>query len=112
MVFLNQILFKYYENWGIRYILYYPDIHQKELKSIHPVLLNPGAPLLFVARSTLVTKVFNDLAPYSTHRHPQHLIRRHNPLKGIDFGVHQEACLKAGSTVFDWLNFGYDTVPF
>ena len=51
MVFLNQILFKYYENLGICYILYYLDIHQKELKSIQPVLLNPGAPLLFVARS-------------------------------------------------------------
>ena len=52
MVFLNQILFKYYENLGICYILYFLDIHQKELKSIQPVLLNPGAPLLFVARST------------------------------------------------------------
>ena len=52
MVFLNQILFKYYENLGICYILYYLDIHQKELKSVEPVLLNPGALLLFVARST------------------------------------------------------------
>ena len=45
-------MFKYYENMGICYILYYLDIHQKELKSIQPVLLNPGGPLLFVARST------------------------------------------------------------
>ena len=51
MVFLNQILFKYYENLGICYILYYLDIHQKELKSIQPVLLNLGAWLLFVTRS-------------------------------------------------------------
>ena len=51
MVFLNQILCKYYENLGICYILYYLDIHPKKLKSIQPVLLNPGAPLLFVARS-------------------------------------------------------------
>ena len=47
----HQILFKYYENLGICYILYYLDIHQGELKSIQPVLLNPGALLLFVARS-------------------------------------------------------------
>ena len=51
MVFLNQTLFKYHENLGICYILYYLDIHKKELKSIQPVLLNPGAQLLFVARS-------------------------------------------------------------
>ena len=51
MVFLKQILFKYYDNLGICYILYYLDIHQKELKSIQPVHLNPGAPLLFVAVS-------------------------------------------------------------
>ena len=51
MVFLSPILFKYYENWGICYILYYLDIHKKELKYIQPVLLNPGAWLLFVARS-------------------------------------------------------------
>ena len=54
MVFLNQILFKYYENLGISYILYYLNIHQKELKSIQLVLLNPGALLLFVARSMLL----------------------------------------------------------
>ena len=54
MVFLNQILFRYYENLGICYILYYLDIHQKELKSIQPVLLNPGAPLLFVAVSMMI----------------------------------------------------------
>ena len=53
MAFLNQILFKYYENLGICYILYYLDIHQKEMKSIQPVLLNPGAPLPFVARSNM-----------------------------------------------------------
>ena len=52
MIFLKQILFKYHENLGICYILYYFDIHQKELKSIQPVLLNPGAPLLFVAVSS------------------------------------------------------------
>ena len=51
MVFLNQISFKYYENLGIYYILYYLDIHQKELKSIQPLFLNPGAWLLFVGRS-------------------------------------------------------------
>ena len=48
MVFLNQILFKYYENVEICYVLYYLDIHQKELKSIQPLFLNPGARLLFV----------------------------------------------------------------
>ena len=53
MVFLNQILFKYYESLGICYILYYLDIHKKELKSIQPVLLNPGTWLLFVTRSSL-----------------------------------------------------------
>ena len=53
MVFLNQILFKYYENLGVCYISYYFDIHQKELRSIQPVLLNPGAWLLFVTRSNL-----------------------------------------------------------
>ena len=52
MVFLNQILFKYYENLGICYISYYLDIHQKELKSIQPLFLNTGAQLLFVTRST------------------------------------------------------------
>ena len=52
MIFLNQILFKYYENLEIRYILYYLDIHQKELKSIWPLFLNPGTWLLFAARST------------------------------------------------------------
>ena len=51
MIYLNQILFKYYENLGICYILYYIDIHQKELKSIQPLFLNPGAWLLFVGRS-------------------------------------------------------------
>ena len=56
MVFLNQILFKYYENLGICYILYYLDIHQKKLKSIQPVLLNPGALLLFVSRSMQLSK--------------------------------------------------------
>ena len=55
MVFLNQILFKHYENLGIWYILYYLDVHQNELKSIQPVLLNPGALLLFVALSTLTS---------------------------------------------------------
>ena len=54
MVFLNQISFKYYENLGIYYILYYLDIHQKELKSIYPLFLNPGAWLLFVGRSTAI----------------------------------------------------------
>ena len=29
MIFLNQISFKYYENLGIYYILYYLDIHRK-----------------------------------------------------------------------------------
>ena len=51
MIYLNQILFKYYENLGMCYILYYLDIHQKELKSIQPLLLNPGARLPFVGRS-------------------------------------------------------------
>ena len=51
MIYLNQILFKYYENLGICYILYYLDIHQKELKSIQPLFLNPGTQLLFVGRS-------------------------------------------------------------
>ena len=55
MVFLNQISFKYYENLGIYYILYYLDIHQKELKSIKPLFLNPGTQLLFVGRSTSLT---------------------------------------------------------
>ena len=49
--FLNQISFKYYENLGIYYILYYLDIHQKELKSIQPLFLDPGTQLLFVGRS-------------------------------------------------------------
>ena len=51
MIYLNQIMFKYYENLGICYILYYLDNHQKELKSIQPLFLNPGARLLFVGRS-------------------------------------------------------------
>ena len=51
MIYLNQILFRYYENLGKCYILYYLDIHQKELKSIQPLFLNPGAQLLFVGRS-------------------------------------------------------------
>ena len=51
MIYLNQILFKCYENLGICYILYCLDIHQKELKSIQPLFLNPGARLLFVGRS-------------------------------------------------------------
>ena len=50
MVFLIQILFKYYENLEICYILYYLDIHQRELKYIQPLFLNTGAWLLFVAR--------------------------------------------------------------
>ena len=49
---LQSNLFKYYENLGIRYILYCLDIHQKELKSIQPLFLNPGTQLLFVSRST------------------------------------------------------------
>ena len=53
MIYLNQILFKYYENLGICYILYYLDIHQKELNSIQPLFLNPGARLLFVGRSEM-----------------------------------------------------------
>ena len=36
MVFLNQTLFKNYENLGVCYILYYLDIQQKELKFIQP----------------------------------------------------------------------------
>ena len=55
-------MFKYYENLRICYILYYLNIHQKELKSIEPVLLNPGALLLSVTRST-------------THRLPQPVSR-------------------------------------
>ena len=51
MGFLNQISFKYYENLGIYYILYCLSIHQKELKSIQPLFLYPGAWLLFVGRS-------------------------------------------------------------
>ena len=51
MVFLNQPLFKYYENLGNCYISYYLNIHQKEFKSIHPLFLNTGPLLLFVARS-------------------------------------------------------------
>ena len=51
MIYLNQILFKYYENLGICYILYYINIHQKELKYILPLFLNLGAQLLFVGRS-------------------------------------------------------------
>ena len=51
MIYLNQVLFKYYESLGICYILYYLDMHQKELKSIQPLFLNPGARLLFVGRS-------------------------------------------------------------
>ena len=54
MIYLNQILFKYYEDSGICYILYYLDIHQKELKSIQPLFLSPGAQLRFVGRSILV----------------------------------------------------------
>ena len=52
MVFLNQILFKYYENVEICYVLYYLDIHQKELKSIQPLFLNTGTQLLFMGRSS------------------------------------------------------------
>ena len=52
MIYLNQILFKYYEHLGRCYILYYIDIHKKELKSIQPLFLNPGTWLLFVGRST------------------------------------------------------------
>ena len=55
MIYLNQILFKYYENLGICYILYYLDIHQKELKYVQPLSLNPGARLLFVGRSICKT---------------------------------------------------------
>ena len=54
MVFLNQILFNYYENSGICCILYYLNIHQKELKTIQPLFLNTGARLLFVARSIMM----------------------------------------------------------
>ena len=53
MVFFNQISFKYYETLGIYYVLYYLDIHQKELKSIQPLFLNTGARLLFVGRSNI-----------------------------------------------------------
>ena len=53
MIYLNQILFKYYENLGICYILYYLDIHQKKLNSIQPLFLSPGARLLFVGRSMM-----------------------------------------------------------
>ena len=53
MIFLNQIMFKYYEKLGICYILYYVSINQKRLKYIQPLVLNTGAQLLFVARSTL-----------------------------------------------------------
>ena len=59
MVFLNQISFKYYEALGIYHVLYYLDIHQKELKSIQPLFLNPGARLLFVGRSTPIILVFH-----------------------------------------------------
>ena len=52
MVFFSQIFFKYYENLGIYYILYYLDI-QKKLLSIQPLFLNTGTQLLFVARSTI-----------------------------------------------------------
>ena len=51
MVFLNRILFKYYESFGICCILYYLDTHQNELKSTKPLFPNTGAQLLFVARS-------------------------------------------------------------
>ena len=71
MVFLNQILFKYYENLGICYILYYLDIHQKKkLKSTQPVVLNPGAQLLFVTRSigeTMMTVVCQVAFPLPSH---------------------------------------------
>ena len=59
MVFLNQILFKYYENSGICCILYFLDIHQKELKYIELLFLNPGAQLLFVARSICHAAIAN-----------------------------------------------------
>ena len=57
MIYLNKILFKYYENLGRCYILYYLDIHQKELKSIWPLFLNPGTQLLFVGRSNWATGI-------------------------------------------------------
>ena len=57
MVFLNQILFKYYGNLGFCYILYYLDINQKELKSTQPIPLNPGTQLLFVTRSKVDKKL-------------------------------------------------------
>ena len=57
MVFLNQISFKYYEDLGIYYVLYYLAIHQKELKSIQPLFLKPGAQLLFVGRSRLLKEI-------------------------------------------------------
>ena len=59
MIILNQILVKYYGYLGVCYILYYLDIHKKELKSIQPLFLNPGTQLLFVGRSTI----------YSSHEH-------------------------------------------
>ena len=58
MIFFNLILFKYYENFRICYILYYLDIHQKEMKSIQPLFLNPGAQILFVARSDILDKEY------------------------------------------------------
>ena len=51
MVFLIQILFKYYEHLWICYILYYIDIQHKELNSIQPLFINSDTWLLFMARS-------------------------------------------------------------
>ena len=73
MVFLNQILFKYYKSLGIRYILYYLDIHQKEFKSIHLFFL---AQLLFVARSNVswAPRVSSLLLPFIEHFLTHHLM--------------------------------------
>ena len=48
---------------GICYMLYYLDIHQKELKSIWPLFLNPGARLLFVGRSNIALSQLKNTLP-------------------------------------------------
>ena len=78
MVFLNQIFFKYYENLGIYYLLYYLDIHQKELKSIQPLFLNPGARLLFVGRSITIQIIIISVLDYLSNFNPENRNNNHH----------------------------------
>ena len=108
MIYLNQIFFKYYENLGKCYILYYLDINQKELKSIQPLFLNPSPCLLFVGRSTKPYTIpwYGHIILYhSYHYHTIPFIPYHT-IHTITIPYHSY------HTIYHTMVWPYHTIPF